>query len=176
MLAERKRYATSSIVFHWLIAVIVLILLSVSFFLGDLPEHMVPFAVMLHKSFGLSVLFLMLIRLGLIFYHGKPPLPQSVPTWEKVLARGVQYALYLFLLAMPFSGWLMSSFANKAPVFFGLFSVPLPVTPNQELAKNIFFVHQLIAWVLITLLVLHIAGALKHYFIDKDNVTQSMLP
>ncbi|RUQ82097.1 cytochrome b [Legionella septentrionalis] len=173
---EYVRYSTGSKWLHWLIASLVIILLAVSFFLEDVPEQYQPVAYMIHKSLGLTVLFLMVLRLFWILYKGKPPLPQTVPAWQRLLARGVQYSFYVFLFAMPLSGWIMSVAAGRTPVYFGLFSVPLPISPDKELAKTMNGVHETIAWVLIALVILHVAGALKHYFIDRDKVVQSMLP
>ncbi|ARG97656.1 cytochrome b [Legionella micdadei] len=162
---------------HWLIAVIVIGMLSVSYFLEDLPERYVGFAFMLHKSFGITVLFLMVIRVVWIWRNGKPPLPDSMPIWEKILSNSVHYALYFFVILMPLCGWIMSVAANKPPYFFNLFHLTLPgIEPNKELAHLMKETHNTIAWIIIALLSLHIAGALKHFFIDKDNVLQRMLP
>lgn len=169
-------YSKSSKIIHWLSAVIVIAMLSLSFFLEDLPERYQPLGYLTHKSFGLVVLFLLFLRIIWIFYRGKPSLPPTVPGWQKILARSVQYGLYIFLFAMPMSGWIMSVAANRTPIFFGLFPVPLPITPNKELATFMNETHEVIAWILIVLIVLHVAGAMKHYFLDKDDVLQSMLP
>ncbi|WP_242602138.1 cytochrome b [Legionella nagasakiensis] len=168
-------YSMGSKVIHWLSAVIVITMLSLSFFLGDLPEKYQPLGYLIHKSFGLTVLFLFFLRILWIICRGKPSLPTTVPGWQKIMARSVQYSLYVFLFAMPMSGWIMSVSANRIPVFFGLFPVPLPIEPNKGLAKLMADAHGVIAWILIVLIVLHVAGAMKHYFIDKDRVLQSML-
>ncbi len=169
-------YSTGSKIIHWTLAIIIILMLALSFFLDDVPKPNQPIAYMIHKSFGLLVLALMLVRLLWISMRGKPELPATVPNWQKVLARGVQYSLYLFLFLMPISGWIMSVAANHPPVFFGLFSVSLPITPSEDLAGIMAQTHEIIAWILIFLLVLHVAGALKHYFFNKDNVLQTMLP
>ena len=170
-----KTYAFGSKLFHWLVALIVLIMLSGSFFLGDLPETIKPTAIMIHKSLGLTVLCLMILRVCWIIHSGKPALPPTVPLWERYFSHIVQYSLYCFLFLMPLCGWVMSVAAAKPPSYFGLFKVPLPwITPNKPLAQWMFSAHQTIAWIIIALLCLHIAGALKHYFMDKDNVFQRM--
>ncbi|KTD23517.1 cytochrome b [Legionella maceachernii] len=162
---------------HWLIAVIVIAMLLGSYFLEDLPERYIGFAFMLHKSFGITVLFLMLVRVGWIWRNGKPMLPESVPVWERFLSNFVQYALYFFLILMPLSGWIMSAAANKPPYFFSLIHLTLPgIEPNKELAHLMKQTHNTVAWIIMILLALHIAGAFKHYFIDKDRVLQRMLP
>lgn len=174
---EVTGYSSGAKFFHWLIAFIVIIMLVGSFFLDDLPEQYRGTAFMLHKSFGITVLFLMVMRLVWIGIVGKPALPSTVPMWQSNLSRLVQYALYFFVILMPLSGWIMSVAANKIPYFFGLFHLSLPgIEPNKALSSLMKQTHNTIAWIIIALLVLHIAGAIKHHFIDKDNVLRRMLP
>src|SRR3990167_498034 len=155
-------YSPGSKIFHWLIALIVLTMLSGSFFLGDLPVTIKPTAIMFHKSFGLTVLLLMILRALWIIHRGKPALPATVASWERHLSHAVQYSLYFFLLLMPLCGWMMSVAADKTPSYFGLFNVPIPwITPDKSLAEWLFSAHQTIAWIIIALLCLHVAGALK---------------
>ncbi|KTC65096.1 cybB cytochrome b-561 transmembrane protein (plasmid) [Legionella adelaidensis] len=169
-------YSNPSKVFHWVVALLVLLMLALSFFMEDIQEQYQPQAYFIHKSIGLLIFLLMIIRILWIFYRGKPPLPKTVPTWQKWVARIVQYSLYLFLILMPISGLVMSVAADHPPSFFGLFTVTLPIAPNEALAEFMAEVHEFIAWTLITLIVLHVGGALKHFLIDKDNVLQTMLP
>lgn len=170
------RYAALSKALHWVIALIVILMLSLSFFLEDVPNDYRANVFMVHKSLGLTILGLIIIRLFAIIHYGRPPLPIAVPTWERVLSRAVQYAFYVLLILMPVSGWVMSTAADKAPVYFNWFKLPFPgVTPNKALAQWMFSAHEFIAWTLIVLVVLHVMGALKHYFIDKDDVLQRML-
>lgn len=170
------RYSEGSKLLHWLIAFIVILMLSVSFFLSSVPQAYKPTAYMIHKSFGLTVLALMVCRVIWMVYRGRPPLPPTVPVWQVMLARSVQYGLYLVLFAMPLTGLIMSVAANKAPVYFGLFTVTLPIGPDKILAKYMNESHTVIAWIIIALIALHLAGNIKHYFIDKDRVLQRMLP
>ena len=175
MIRHKKKYATSSIIIHWIVALFVLSMLCVSFYLGDLPKNFISTGYMLHKSVGLTVLGLMLIRILLIMKKGRPPLPLTVPVWEKKLSRFVQLGLYFMLLLMPISGYLMSAYANKLPQFFNLFNIPNLVDFNKDHAGIMKLIHNTTAWFLIAFVALHILGALKHYFYDKDEVTQSML-
>lgn len=171
------QYSSGSKFFHWLIALIVVLMLAGSFFLDDLPDNIKPFAYMMHKSFGLTVLALMLMRLLWIAHTGKPPLPDTVPRWQKIAARTVQSLLYVFVILMPIVGWMMSMAADRTPVWFNLVVMPFPwILPNKEWASFLAQCHTTIAWIIIGLLVLHVSGAFKHYFIDKDGVVQRMLP
>ncbi len=170
-------YSSGTKFFHWFVAFIVIGMLAVSFFLDDLSAQYKPLAYLLHKSFGLTVLFTMIVRLIWISYTGKPELPTTIPLWEKRLSRFVQYSLYLFVILLPLCGWIMSVAADRPPYYFGLFHLSFPgISPNKELASLMLQAHRTIAWVVIGLLILHVAGALKHHFIDKDSVLLSMLP
>ncbi len=170
-------YSPVAKLLHWFVAVVVIIMLSVTFFFDELSNHNRSTAFMLHKSFGLTVLVLMIVRFIWIHITGKPKLPDSIPGWQKFMSRFVQYSLYLLLIAMPITGWVLSVAANKAPVYFGMFQVPLPgIEPNKALAGLMSETHQILAWVIIAFVSLHVAAALKHHFIDKDNVLERMLP
>ena len=168
-------YARASKVLHWLIALIVILMLSLSFFLGSLPEVDQPRGYMIHKSFGLTVLGLMFLRVVWIYYRGRPCLPVTVPRWEVMCARAVQYSFYGLLIAMPVCGWILSVASNHIPQYFALFPLPIPgIAPNETLAHVMDLAHKTMAWLLIALIVLHVAGALKHHFVDKDNVLRRM--
>lgn len=170
------RFSSSLKVVHWLVAIIVLMLLT-GFFLQDWPKAYQPTVYTLHKSFGLTVLALMLCRIFFILRSNRPPLPAVTPKWERIFSRAVQHSFYLFLILMPLSGWLMSTASNKAPVYFGLIKVPFPGIPlNEALATWMNQTHKTLAWVILILVFLHISGALKHHFINKDDVLRKMLP
>lgn len=171
----RAHYSPLMKTLHWLIAVAVIIMLFFGFFLGDVPDKYASLAYSLHKSTGLTILLLMIIRIVVLHVSQRPPLPQSIKPWEKKLSRFVQYSFYLLLILMPLSGWILSTAANKAPKYLGLIPLPFPgVSPNEALSKVMANSHEILAYIIIAFLFLHIAGALKHFFIDKDNVLQSM--
>lgn len=174
---ERAKYSPFVKFLHWFIALLVVAMLCVGFFLDDIPDDYKGTAYMLHKSTGITILFLMIIRFIWVHASGKPKLPESMKLWEKILSRFVQYSFYLLLIAMPLSGWIMSVASEHVPVYFGLFTASLPwVSPSNTLAEFMEESHEIIAWIIIGLLVLHILGALKHHFIDKDRVLKTMLP
>ncbi len=170
-------YSKGSKFFHWLIALLVIVMLSIGFFLGDFPEKLKASAYMLHQSLGISIFFLMWLRIFWLWYTGRPELPVTVPVWQKILARTVQYFLYVFVILMPLSGWIMST-ASKYPVnFFGITNFSFPgVGENQSLSELMWQFHSTIALIIIGLLFFHISGAIKHHFIDKDNVVRRMWP
>lgn len=172
-----KGYASSLKFFHWMIALIVMGMLSFSFFLGDLPDAWIPSAFTVHKSFGLTVLGLVILYLINLMRKGKPPLPASVPKWQHYASRIVHSSLFILLLAMPLSGWIMSTAANRSPVYFWLVTLPFPgISPDQTLASFFNKSHKTMALILIGFVIVHIAAALKHHFLDKDEVLKRMLP
>jgi cytochrome b561 len=162
---------------HWLIGLTVIAMLLMGFFLDDIPKAYKGTAYMLHKSTGITLLILMLIRLVVVFIQGKPQFPASMSSWEKSLSTTVQFCFYVFLILMPLSGWIMSVAADKIPSYFNLFQLTLPGIPQDKaLAKFMNQSHEVMAWILSALVILHILGALKHHYIDKDDVLRSMLP
>ena len=173
-MSRRKAYTRTSQILHMVVATIVIFMLSVSFFMGDVPDNYKGLVYTLHKSFGLTVLFLMMYRILWIFLKGRPELPKDTPRWEFLLARFVQYGFYILLIIMPLSGWIMSVAANKSPSYFWLFTAKLPLEPNKALAGFMNESHEWLAWVIVVFVVLHIAGALKHLFINKDDVVKRM--
>lgn len=168
-------YSFRSKIMHALIAVMILGLLLLGMFLDKLPSFLQNQGYMLHKSFGILVLFLMFLRVVLIYKDGRPELPQHVKPWEKKLSRAVQYSFYFVLILMPMTGWIMSVADGYIPTFFDLFNLDLPFIPlNKELAKSFSQYHYYLAWLIGGLVTLHLLGNAKHYFIDKDKVIQSM--
>lgn len=177
MAEPRNRYSTVSLVLHWLIAALVVTQI------GLIAAHEAtdgPISrefVNLHKSVGLSILVLTLARLGWRIANPAIPLPLEMPRWQKLLARTNHVLFYVLLLAMPLVGWAASSAAGRDIVWFGLFEWPLlPIGGGRETARDLMDVHEAAAKLLIFLVVLHIVGALKHQFIDRDNVLHRMIP
>jgi cytochrome b561 len=175
-LFSRTSYSLRSKILHWISAALVILLLIGGNFLSSLPPDLKKTAIFMHKSTGLTVLLLTLLRIVFILLDHRPALPSSTPWYEKLLARTVQFALYICLIMMPISGWIMSTAAGFPPNYFGLITIPFPgFSKNLELAKAFLEVHESISWVIISLIVLHIAGNIKHFAIDKDKVVQTML-
>lgn len=171
----RKDYSLRSKLMHALIGLLVIGLLIVGILFDIIPQAYQSNAYMLHKSFGILVLFLMFIRIAFIIIDGRPSLPKSVSNWEKYLSRTVQYLLYIVLIMMPLSGWIMSVAADHIPSFFNWFDANLPFIPHdKQFAKFFKSAHFYLAWAIGGLLTFHILGGLKHYFVDKDGVFQSM--
>jgi cytochrome b561 len=162
---------------HWLIALAVVGLLVVGWIMDEMPNSPDKIKVYaLHKSFGITVLALMLARLAWRWTNPRPELPATMKGWERTLAGVVHGGLYAALLAMPLSGWLFNSASNFPLKWFGLFSIPPLSGPDRDLKHLAEDVHWALSWVIVTLVVMHVAGALKHHFVDRDEVLRRMLP
>ncbi len=129
-----------------------------------------------HKSIGMTIFMLAVLRLGWRLINDVPaPLPQ-MPAWQERLANVVHWLLYALILATPFIGWAMSSAKNYAVSWFGMFVFPNLVAPDEDRFEQLKLLHKILAYSILSLALLHIAAALKHHFIDKDNVLRRMLP
>lgn len=176
--AQGRRYSTGAMIFHWVIAIAVI----VNWRLAENAEHaelaadrMAIFAN--HKALGILILFLTLGRLLWRWTHPVPPLPGDLARWEAVLARTVHIIFYVLLIGLPLGGWLANSMAGREIDMFGLFTIPpLPLGENPEAAKSIFGLHATGGSIFIYLIALHILGALKHTFFDKNGGIFRMLP
>ena len=177
MAEPRNRYSTVSLILHWLIAALVVTQIGLIWAHEATDGPISREFVNLHKSVGLSILVLTLARLGWRIANPAIPLPLEMPRWQKLLARTNHVLFYVLLLAMPLVGWAASSAAGRDIVWFGLFNWPLlPIGGGREMAGNLMDVHETAAKLLVFLVVLHVIGALKHQFVDRDNVLHRMIP
>lgn len=163
-----SRYSTVAIIFHWLIAILVI----VNWRIAEAAEHLqMPEKAEVfgnHKALGMLILVLSLGRLAWRLGHKPPPMPEQASGWEKTLAKSVHVIFYILLIGLPIGGWLASSLTGRPIDFFGIFTIPmLPVGENPEAGKAIFEAHATGGSIMIYLIVLHVLGALKHSFIDK---------
>ncbi|QQC65611.1 cytochrome b [Paraburkholderia ginsengisoli] len=174
--ARGPRYAGVQIALHWLIALGILGLLAVGFYMVGLPKGLPVKATIinLHKSLGLTVFLLVLLRIVALAAYNRPPLP-PMRAWQRAAARITQGLLYVAMIVMPLAGYLGSSFNRFGTRFWG---IPLPKWgwDDPHLRKLFFGIHEVAAYVLIALIVLHVAGALKHQWIDRDNLLARMWP
>lgn len=178
MMAElRHRYSTVSLVLHWLIAALVVTQVALIWAHEATDGPMSREFVQTHKSVGLAILVLTLGRLGWRVANPAMPLPDTMKAWEKLLARATHVLFYAFMIGMPLVGWAASSAGGREIEWFGLFVWPmLPVEGGREVAGQLMDMHELAAKALYVLIALHVAGALKHHFVDRDNVLHRMIP
>jgi len=168
------RYTPLQIALHWLIALGIIAMLALGLYMVGLPRGLPVKSVLLnlHKSLGLTVFLLVVIRIAARAARSAPPLPPMRP-WQRAAAHITQGLLYVGMVAMPVTGYLGSSFNRFGTRFWG---IPLPQWGWDDAhLRGIFFgIHQVIAWTMIALIVLHVLGALKHQLIDRDNLLARM--
>lgn len=175
MAEPRNRYSTVSLILHWLIAA--LVVTQVALIAGHEAIEGDRTFLNLHKSVGLGILVLTLVRLGWRIANPALPLPEAMPRWQKLVARATHVLFYVLLIAMPLVGWAASSAAGRDIVWFGLFNWPLlPIGGGREMAGSLMDLHEAAAKALYVLIALHVVGALKHHFVDRDNVLHRMIP
>lgn len=168
-------YSTMAIALHWTIAVLILGNAAGGLIQENTDKATAATIMWFHKSIGLTILTLSLIRLALRLTQGFPPFPDSTPKWDAVFARSTHVAFYGLMIGVPLAGWMMVSAGPRPLEWFGLFDWPkLPVSKaTGAFAKD---AHEVLAFTMIGLVVLHVAGALKHHLMDRDDVLARMLP
>ena len=156
-------YNTGAKILHWLMAIMILSLLAVGIYMHDLPreDSLRPTLYMAHKACGMIVLFLFFVRVAWRLMH-KPPSLDRYSGMVKKAASVSHVSLYLLMFAVPFAGYKMSSYYGYAVDFFGMFKFPIFVDKNKGFAEIAGEAHEILAFVMIGVLVLHIAGAIKH--------------
>jgi len=169
------KYPITARLLHWVMAVIILsmLFLGVSMIQSFAPWQNV--ALSLHKSFGTLVFILVGVRLINRLLFKPPALPSDLPHWQAFAGRATHVLLYTAMIAMPLSGWLMQSAAGLEVSVFGLFNLPLIAPENIKLYSLSRELHGLTAWLFFGLILLHIAAALYHKLIRRDDVLDSML-
>ena len=163
---------------HWLVALLLLGQFAFGWYLQDIPRG-VPargYFVNLHKSTGLLIGLLILMRIGWRLTHTPPPLPVSVPRWEQQAAAATHYLLYVLMLVIPLSGYLASNFSKHGINFFN--SIKLAPWGNDDKLLYAIFnqTHIVSSWLLLALVLVHVLAALKHLLVDHDTVFSHMLP
>jgi cytochrome b561 len=172
-----EKYGTMAKSLHWIVGLLIIIAWIVGYYAIDLPKDDPQKGVLfnLHKSVGMVILMLVVIRFCWRLYDINPRTPSSLTKMQAWLAHAVHYLLYLFMFIQPLSGWAMSSAAGYNPTFFGLFTFPALVEKNPANVEFYVDMHNTSAYILLALFVLHIVGALYHYFYLKDNTLQRMV-
>lgn len=171
------RYGWVAMLLHWSMAILILGLLGLGLYMSDLPKSPDKLKLYgLHKSFGMIVLALAVVRVYWRNTNYKPPLPESMLPIQRVAAYAAHYVLYILIVLMPLSGWLMSSAGGYSVSVFGLYMLPDLIEPDHVLHETFEEAHELLAYALMATLVAHIGAAFYHHFIKKDNILKRMLP
>ncbi len=184
-MSDTTRYTKVAITLHWVIALAIIAQLATGIIMGYdlLPKARLFPLYQFHKSLGLSVLVLSLLRLVWRMMHRPPAYPSHMPRWEVIAAKISHYAFYIFMIGVPLTGWLLVSSSSRGlpTIWFGLFEWPnLPGIADLDNKQAVNGVarglHVYMAYATLALLGLHIAAALKHHFIEHDEVLHRMIP
>jgi cytochrome b561 len=177
---SERRYGAVAIALHWLMALLLSALVALGLYMTRLPD--VGFdtwkirLILYHKQLG--ILALMLVALRLLWRLGNvlPRLVAALPDWQKVVARFVHLCFYGLMLALPLTGWLMSSATGIPVSVLGLFTLPDLVPYDDRLFHELVEVHRYLGYALIVCMAAHIAAALRHHFLLWDSTLKKMLP
>jgi cytochrome b561 len=195
-LGKTTQYSNIAILLHWLIAIGIIGMFLLGWFMTELPKEAPKsssydlfnlglytwqlasetsprtFYFNLHKSIGITLFALILFRVYWRFTHKPPALLSSMKSWEKRLATGAHHGLYLFMVLTPLAGIIMSVASKYGIKWFGIELIPgLDITSVRELFVEF---HEIFGWLILLILVFHIAGALKHTFVNKDGTLRRM--
>lgn len=176
ILNTKLKYGVVAKFFHWTMSIILIGMVCVGFYmtqesLGDGRFKLYDW----HKSFGLLILFMAMFRIVWKIGNPAPLFSDKLANWQKLAAQATHWAFYVFMFALPLSGWLMSSAGGHEVRFFNLFTLPALLEPNKALAHQIHEIHEYLAYGLIATFALHIAALIKHEWIDKDPILKKML-
>jgi cytochrome b561 len=162
---------------HWCVAALILTQIALGLYAANLPVSMARLQwLSYHKSLGLTILVLVLLRLLWRWIDAPPPLPDTMAHWERRAARAMHGALYVVPVLAMLAGWLYASAAGLSVNWFGLILIPDLIAKNTAIAPLLKELHHGLVGLLVLLLVGHIAAAARHAFILRDNVAQRMLP
>jgi cytochrome b561 len=171
------RYSRVAILLHWLIAASILTNLYLGIAHDDVSKRTAASMIFYHKAIGFTVLALTMLRLAWRLTHRPPPYDAALKRWEVGLARVTHWTFYLFLFALPLTGWLLVSTGGRATSIFGLFNVPALPVSHGDAAHDLYdTAHVFLGWAMLALVCLHIAGALKHQLEGHRQVFGRMAP
>ena len=174
---SEMRFGALAQLFHWATVALVVAIIVIGAYMTDLPLSPEKIKVYnLHKSLGVTVLALTLLRLVWRWISPPPPLPATMAGWERLAAKSSHVGLYLLLFLQPAIGLVHSWSANFPVVVFGTITLPSLTGPDPALKDQLEHLHHFLGWALCGLFLLHAGAALRHHLILKDDVLRRMLP
>ncbi|MEI5999673.1 cytochrome b [Paraburkholderia bengalensis] len=185
--AHASHYSRTAMILHWLIALLIMVNVALALSAESLPGEWVRPVIDTHKSIGITVLGLALLRVLWRVSHRPPPLPREFPSWERMAAHAAHFLLYFLMFALPLSGWMHDSAWKAAAThpmhLFGVIPFPrigfimnLDPAVKEPLHDQFGALHTYLGYALYALLAMHIGGALKHELIDRHSVLKRMVP
>ena len=173
----RDQWGSISKSLHWLTLLLLVWMAWLGLTMGDLPngpDKIATYA--LHKSIGITILVLVLVRIGWRWHAGAPDGVPGTPRWQERIASLTHLALYALLLAMPLSGWILNSASGFPLQWFGLVNLPAIAGKDHDLHELAEDIHEWLFWAMVTLVVLHAAAAFYHHLFQRDATLTRMLP
>jgi len=171
------RYTRTAIGLHWAVALLIFAAFPVGLYMVELPLSPTKLKIYsYHKWVGVTIFLLAVARLVWRRTHPAPPMPASVPHWQQAIAGATHILLYLLIVAIPLSGWLMSSALGFQTVYLGVLPLPDLLEKDKLLGEQLKFLHMFLNYTLAALVLMHIGAALKHHLIDRDDILARMLP
>jgi cytochrome b561 len=177
MMKRTLGYTSTAIALHWILAVALVAVFGVGFYMHGMALSPMKLRVYSwHKWAGVTLALLAMFRIVWRLRHRPAPLPLNVPRWQEIVAENTHRLLYVLMLAIPVSGWLMSSAKGFQTVYFGIIPLPDLVAKNRGLGDALAILHKSLNYTLALLVIAHVGAALKHHLIDRDGVLARMLP
>lgn len=177
---SERRYGAVAMALHWLMALLLSALVALGLYMTRLPDAGFDTRkiglILYHKQLGIVALALFALRLLWRVGNALPQLVEALPDWQKVMARFVHLCFYALMLALPLTGWLMSSATGIPVSVLGLFTLPDLVPYDERLFHTLVEVHRYLGYALILCMTAHIGAALRHHFLLRDNTLRKMLP
>ena len=171
----RLAYGNFAKLLHWMIAAILVVQFALGWLMPNIRRGMEPgVAMRTHISIGMVVLALIVVRLLWRFTHPVAPATE-LPRWQRVASEAVHWVLYLLVFVTTLSGWFYASARGWSLTFFGLFPLPALVAQGSAMGRAIGGIHESVVWMLLAVVAIHVAAALLHAFVYRDQVMQRML-
>lgn len=170
-------YTRTAIALHWLMAALIFVAFPVGIIAHEMALSPDKLRLMsYHKWLGVTIFALLLVRLFWRYTHTPQPMVEFMPRWQQMAASVVHVLLYVLLLAIPVSGWLMSSAKGFQTVYLGVLPLPDLLHKDKMVADILSEVHEVLNFTLLSLVIVHILAAFKHHLIDKDDTLKRMVP
>lgn len=176
--ADHGAYAKPAIAMHWIVALLIFAAFGLGLYMTDIPGF-TPTKLKLfsyHKWIGITVLIFAVLRVLWRLTHAAPGPVPGMPKWQHAAAEAAHVGLYLLILAVPLTGYLLSVAAGVKVVYLGLWELPMPFDKSDALKDIFSMAHEWLNWTMAAIVVLHILAALKHHVIDRDGTLRRMMP
>lgn len=177
MASPATEYTRTAIALHWLIALLIFGMFPLGIYMVDLPLSPQKLKIYSwHKWAGVTVFLLAVTRAAWRVSHPAPPPSAAMPAWQRSAANVIHALLYILIIVVPLSGWLMSSAKGFQTVYLGIIPLPDLLTKDKALGDALAWLHRFLTFTLGALVITHFTAALKHHLIDRDEVLARMLP